>query len=136
MKKLFPTVAIAAAALTFMPLLPAGAQSFYTNSYDNFHSGYGGNFHFGYRGNLNAQQAQIRARIENARARGFLTVNEYNNLMRAFNQIAVRESALRANGFNWRERQQLANRLQNLSDRVNRQIYDRQTAGRWGNRWW
>lgn len=125
MKKLLPTVAIAATVLTFLPMLPADAQ-FYPN-----------NVYFHQRTNLNAQQAQIRARIENARARGFLTANEYNNLMRAFNQIAFRESRLRAGGFNWRERQQLANRLQNLSDRVNRQIYDRQTAGRnWGNRWW
>jgi len=64
-----------------------------------------------------------------------LTANEYNNLIRAYNQVAVRESRLRSNGLSLRERQNLANRLNNLSERVNRQVYDRQTAGRW-NRWW
>lgn len=130
MLKNFLTVA-ALAALLVAPATPAMAQYGYGYGY-----GYGhGNV--GYGSNINQLQTQLLSRINQGRASGRLTQFEFNQLMSQYNILSTREAQLRMGGLNMRERMRLQAQLQNLNVRVNRNLYDRQTAGRWrGGRFW
>jgi hypothetical protein len=120
MKKLLSLLAVA--SVTYFPAIPTEAQSFYINR-------------GGYRTNINAEQRRILARMQAHRASGRLTAREYNNLFRAYNNIAAMEARARMGGLTRAERIALNNRLSNLRNRLYRQTYDNQFAGRsW--RWW
>jgi hypothetical protein len=123
MKKLLSLLAVA--TLTYLPAVPTEAQGFYTQGYYNR----------GYRTNINLEQQRILARLQANRASGRLTVREYNNLLRAYNNIAQMEARARMGGLTRGERIALNNRLANLRQRLYRQTYDNQFASRnW--RWW
>lgn len=120
--KMIATVALASMAL--ISFQPQASAQYFNNNYNN---------RFGT--NINREQAQVRQRIEFARSRGMLNAREYNNLMREFNQIAQIEANARFRGLSPRERSRLVSRLNNLEYRVNREMHDRQYAGR-PNIWW
>jgi hypothetical protein len=119
----FSLLAIALAALTFVPTTPASAQSVYFNS--------------GFGNNINVRQSVMLNRINDLRARGLLTPGEYSRLMGRFNMISSRESMLRVGGLNFRERAVLESQLSQL----NREIQvlghngNRQFASRWRRGW-
>jgi len=147
LKKLLTVTALA--ALLVAPATPAMAQYGYGYGNGNgFGHGYGngfgngfghgyGNGSFGSGSNIDQLQAQLLIRINQGRASGRLTQFEFNQLMSQYNMLSEREAQLRMGGLNFRERMRLQAQLQNLNFRVNRNLYDRQTAGRWGGgRFW
>jgi hypothetical protein len=118
----FSLLAVALAALTLVPSVPASAQSFYFNS---------GN-------NINVRQRVMLDRINLLRARGQLTPGEFSRLMARYNVISSREAMLRLGGLNFRERMRLEAQLNDL----NREISvlgnngNRRYASRWYRRGW
>lgn len=120
----FSLLAIALAALTFVPTAPASAQTAFFNT--------------GYGNNINVRQRVMLDRIQNLRSRGLLTPGEYSRLMNRFNFISSRESMARVGGLNFRERAMLENQLSQLDREI--QVLghngNRQFASRWYRRGW
>jgi hypothetical protein len=123
-------LAIGGALLMAAPLvmqLPAEAQ-YWGNRWDN-------RWNHNYNFNIDRTQSQILNRLNSGLSRGSLTQREYNNLLSRYNRINNLEAQLRMGGLSFSERMRLQQQLRNLNDRVYRNYYDRQTAGRY-NRFW
>lgn len=114
---------------------PATAQYGYGYGHDY---GYGRGYGHGFGSSIDDEQARIMRRINRGLQRGFLTRNEYNNLMARYNQLAALEAQYMTGGLTWRERRQLSDRLHNLQFMLNRDWSDRQRDWRYSGRprWW
>ena len=105
MKRLFMT-AFAVATLA-ASVVPANAQ-------------------FAYGGGVDGTQARLQARINAGIRSGALTRGEASRLQSKLQQINRLEMRLRmsGNGLSWRERSRLQEKLNNLSNDINRQMSD------------
>lgn len=120
---------MAAALMGFAAFsLPAEAQR-----RDN---GYGyGPGRFDRFGNIDNRQTRIYSSLTRGLNSGRLTQFEYNRLLSRYNELNALESQLRMGGLNFRERQRLSMRLNTLENQLQRDLRDRQYAGRPG-RWY
>ncbi|MBY0547954.1 MAG: hypothetical protein K2W95_11725 [Candidatus Obscuribacterales bacterium] len=124
---------MAAALMSFAAFsLPAEAQR-WDNGYGY---GYGyGSGRFDRFGNIDNRQTRIYSSLTRGLNSGRLTQFEYNRLLARYNQLNVLENQLRMGGLNFRERQRLTARLNMLENQLQRDLNDRQFAGRPG-RWY
>jgi hypothetical protein len=79
--------------------------------------------------NINARQAQLDRRIDMGIRNGTLTRGEATRLRAEFQTIANLESRYRMNGLDWRERQDLDRRFDELSARIRYERADNQGRG-------
>lgn len=124
-QKSLSCMGIVLALAGFITLSTAPAQAQYYRYGDN---------RFNDRFNVDRAQSRMLNRIESGYRSGRLTASEYNALMQRYNQTAFMESRMRDGGLNWRERERLRNRLTNLNDAINREMYDRNYSS--GRNWW
>ena len=127
--------AIAAVSLT-AAVTPALAQSYrgddsrYGERYDR---GYGERYDRG-DGNLNAREAQLRRRIDDAEQRGLMSRWDARRLRQEMNSLEQLEQRYRNNGEGYRygragltprERADMENRLNIFSEKIDRATHDR-----------
>jgi TolA-binding protein len=77
-------------------------------------------------GGVNGTEARLQTRINAGIRSGALTRNEASRLQSKMQQISQLEMRLRnsGNGLSWRERQRLQDKLNDLSNDINRQLSD------------
>lgn len=85
--------------------------------------------------NINREQQRLLNQMSRGLNTGRLTRGEYDMLMARYNQINTLETQLRYGGLNPRERWRLNNQLQYFSNSLQREMRDREMAGRY-NPWY
>lgn len=81
--------------------------------------------------NVNLQQRSIYNRLQMGRRSGALNAREYDRLLREYRAINRQEARFRSGGLSWQERRALDRRLDSLNRRLQSEMWDRQTAGRY-----
>ena len=84
------------------------------------------NAQFSFGGGVNGIESRLQGRINAGIRSGALTRGEASRLQSRLQQINQLEMRLRGsgNGLSWQERQKLQNRLNSLSNDINRQLSD------------
>lgn len=134
MRKVLISLGIATAALA---ALPAAAQPGYGyNGYGN-NGYYNGGGNGQYRDGARQELWQLSQRVDRAIQRGDLTRREADFFRREIAQLRYLDQRYSYGGYDWRERQQLDQRIDRLRERLRYERRDddrRYGDGRWGDR--
>jgi len=84
---------------------------------------------------LSGMLSTLSTQLENGRASRRLTASEYSSLRSELDRISQRINQSAFSG-RFSDRRSSANRLNNFQVKLNRELNDRDVAGRFGNRWY
>jgi chromosome segregation ATPase len=131
MRKVLVSIAVASAAL--IAAAPASAQPGYYGGGYNAQRGYGYQGDRGLVNRFEQQIAQLQQRIDRSAQRRAITPNEYRALRQHANDLRRRLYNFARNGLTRGESQDIADRIDNLRDRIRD---ERQDGRRYGGRGW